>query len=195
MEIGAKGIHDLTLSYDPRDSETSKTTRVGFDAAAAAEQSIWVLGAIGFLMVAWGMSVLGAGLLMSGMPSTTRNSLTNGSPPALRVGGVSVILIGVMLLTLAATRNRNFRRGLTHLVRWGGIVVSLAVSCYAIATGGISRNPLPVGWAICLPAILSGLAHVLDETLNGPAKVVNPWEFPVVFYSETSHPEKPKKRI
>ena len=73
--------------------------------------------------------------------------------------------------------------------------MSLTLGFGTILTGALSRNPLPVGWAIFLPLILSTIAVLIEEHANRKPSPVKPWEFPVVSYSEPSHPEKPKKRI
>lgn len=197
VEIPAKGIDDLKLTFttDPRKSARDRTGSRADSKTNAVDQSIWLVGLVGFLMVAWGATVVCAGFLMNPGPATMPSPVGNGSAPLLRVGGAATILLGLMFLTMAANRDNEFRRRLTRGVRWGGLVLSLMISCFALFSGAIFRDPLPVGWAICLPLILSSIAMGIDERDKRAVRNVNPWEFPVVSYSESAHPEKPKRRI
>lgn len=195
VEIPAKGLDDLKLTFTTVPQKSARDRTESRSDTTVIDQSIWLVGLVGFLMLVWGATVVCAGFLINPRPETVPSPVGNGSAPLLRVGGAATILLGLMFLTMAANRDREFRRRLIRGVRWGGLVVSLAISCFALLSGAIFRNPLPVGWAICLPLILSSIAMVIDEYDKRAMRNVNPWEFPVVSYSEPSHPEKPKKRI
>jgi hypothetical protein len=191
VEISAKGIDDLKLTFTTASLKSARDRRGPRTGAAVIDPSIRLVGLVGYLMLTWGATVICAGLLLSPRPSP----VGNGSAPLLRVGGAATILLGLMFLTMAANRDREFRRRLIRGVRWGGLFLCLAISCLAVLSGAIVRNPLPVCWAILLPLILSSIAWMLDEHANRAMRSVNPWEFPVVSYSEPAHPQKPKKRI
>ncbi|ODU02229.1 MAG: hypothetical protein ABS79_00715 [Planctomycetes bacterium SCN 63-9] len=194
IEISARGIADLKLSFSAA-PEPKPQKREPEPQRAGVDQSIWLVGLVGFLMVAWGTTVLCAGFLIGPGDGPTRQPSLTGSPPMLRVGGTATILMGVMFLTMAANRDREFRRRLTGIVRWGGLVVSGIIGIWAIFSGGLQNKPLPVGWAICLPLILSAIAYVIEDHANRASPPVKPWEFPVVSYSEIARPEGPRKRI
>jgi hypothetical protein len=195
VEIPAKGIDDLKLTFTTVPQNSARNRTGPRPDANVIDQSIWLVGLVGFLMLAWGATVICAGFLMSPRPATLPSPVGNGTAPLLRVGGAATILLGLMFLTMAANRDREFRRRLTRGVRWGGLVLCLMISCYAILSGAIFRHPLPVCWAMFLPLILSSIALVIDERDKRAMLKVNPWEFPVVSYSEPAHPQKPKKRI
>jgi hypothetical protein len=199
VEISARGIDDLKLTFTTVPQKSARDRRGSRTGANAVDPSIRLVGLVGFFMLAWGATVIIAGLLLNPRPGTAPSPVGNGSAPLLRVGGAATILLGLMFLTLAANRDGEFRRRLIRGVRWGGLFLCLAISCFAILSGAIFHNPLPVCWAILLPLILSSIAWVLDERANRAMRNVNPWEFPVVSYSETVHetvhPQKPKKRI
>lgn len=195
VEVSAKGIRDLSLNFSPDRSDAEASKQQTRSSAAGVDQSIWIVGVVGFLMIAWGMTVTIAGLVVDPETRSRAGPLGNGSAPLLRVGGLATILLGLMFLTLAANRDRIFRRRVVRIVRWGGLIVSLIISSYAILSGGMARNPLPIGWAFCLPLILSAIAFIVDERERHASPPVKSWEFPVVSYAEPSHPERPKKRI
>jgi hypothetical protein len=195
VEISAKGIGDLDLTFTAVPPKSAGRRGAAGVSAPAIDQSIWLVGLVGFLMLAWGVTVVCAGLVAAPRAAVAPSPVGNGTAPLLRVGGAATILLGLMFLTLAANRDREFRRRLVRGVRWGGLALCLAVSGYALISGAIFRNPLPVCWAIVLPLIVSSIALVIDERDRRAMLKVNPWEFPVVSYSESVRPESPRRRI
>jgi hypothetical protein len=196
VEISAKGIQDLVLNFDQ--GNATRPTRDFNDPRSRGliiDQSIWLIGLVGFLMLIWGGAILGAGFLTGGQPSRSPSPLGNGTPPMLRIGGLVTMMLGLMFLTMAAHHDREFRRRLVRFIRWGGLIACLVIAAFGLVGGGFVRDPLLFAWASFLPLILSSIAFLIEEQSNRTFANLKPWEFPVVSYSEPPHPEKPRKRI
>jgi hypothetical protein len=162
VEVQARGPEELKLRFSTSEpsrqqggSDTNQETPM--------DQTGWIIGAVAFLLIAWGLLVLTAGLTISTRPGPESSPLGNGTMALLASGGIVSALLGLGLLVLA-TRQAVFPGlVLLRILAWSSFVAALGLLAYGILDYQPRRNvPLVLGVGIAV--LVSAVSHRLERS-------------------------------
>jgi hypothetical protein len=157
VEIPSAGLWDLRLSF-VIDKPKRFAPLEGSSSPAAVDESRWILAIVAFLMVGCGLILLTAGLFTVSQPPIGSNSLGNGSPALLGVGGGATALLGLGILVLASYRDWLPGAFMLGLLSWLSFVIGLGILAQGIFDYQPRRNvPLVLGSGAALAISVAAL--------------------------------------
>jgi hypothetical protein len=137
--------------------------RASLPSSFDSDQTQWILAIVAFLMVAWGLTLLLAGLFREPPGSAGGSPLGNGTQPLLCVGGTATAALGLLLVSLASRETWSPGPFPLAFLSWLSFLAAIVILSYGILDHQPRRNgSLVLGAAVAL-AISAG-CQLLERT-------------------------------